>query len=151
MKNLFEHYAAIKDMYAQIVMPVCKKHSLTYMEFTVLMFLANNPQYKTAAEIVKYRHLAKSHVSVSVQGLKARGLLVTETQEHDRRSTLLFVHESAQEIVSDGTAAQQRFGTLLYTGFTEEERDMMIQFSERVDQNIAVFLQKRTGGSYLAR
>ena len=52
-------------LYQDTVLPVCKKYGLTYMEFGVLMFLYNNPQYNTAAQIVSMRHIPKSHVSIS--------------------------------------------------------------------------------------
>ena len=80
MINLFDHYASGEKMYQKMVAPVCEAHHLTYMEFTVLMFLANHPQYDTATEVVKYRHLTKSHVSLSIRGLLDRGLLHAEHQ-----------------------------------------------------------------------
>ena len=62
VKNYFAHCVDVEELYENMVSPVCEKYELTYMEFTVLMFLANNPQYDTATQIVRYRHLAKSHV-----------------------------------------------------------------------------------------
>ena len=44
MESLFQHYSANESLYTATVSPVCEKYGLTYMEFTVLMFLANNPQ-----------------------------------------------------------------------------------------------------------
>ena len=75
MKNYFAHCIGVENLYIKLVSPLCEKHGLTYTEFTVLMFLANNPQYDTATQIVKYRHVAKSHVSVSIRSLQERGLL----------------------------------------------------------------------------
>ena len=59
VKNYFAHCVDVEELYENMVSPVCEKYELTYMEFTVLMFLANNPQYDTATQIVRYRHLAK--------------------------------------------------------------------------------------------
>ena len=78
VKNYFAHCVDVEELYENIVSPVCEKYELTYMEFTVLMFLANNPQYDTATQIVRYRHLAKSHVSVSIRSLQERGLILGE-------------------------------------------------------------------------
>ena len=72
MIPVFEHIFMGQNLYERTVMPVCRAFGLTYMEFTVLMFLVNNPQYDTAAQIVKIRRLAKSHVSISVKGLQER-------------------------------------------------------------------------------
>ena len=76
VKNYFAHCVDVEELYENMVSPVCEKYELTYMEFTVLMFLANNPQYDTATQIVRYRHLAKSHVSVSIRSLQERGLIL---------------------------------------------------------------------------
>ncbi len=46
--------------------------SLTHMEYDILMFLHNNPQHNTAAEIVKVRKSTKSHVSSSLKNLESR-------------------------------------------------------------------------------
>ena len=70
---------------------ICEKYELTYMEFTVLMFLANNPQYDTATQIVRYRHLAKSHVSVSIRSLQERGLILGEHKGGNHRTIHLSV------------------------------------------------------------
>ena len=46
------------------------------MEYDILMFLHNNPQHNTAAEIVKVRKSTKSHVSISLKNLESKGLVV---------------------------------------------------------------------------
>ena len=75
-------------LYQDTVLPVCKKYGLTYMEFGVLMFLYNNPQYNTAAQIVSMRHIPKSHVSISVKSLMEKGLLRGEKCK-DKRAVRL--------------------------------------------------------------
>ena len=47
VKNYFAHCVDVEELYENMVSPVCEKYELTYMEFTVLMFLTNNPQYDT--------------------------------------------------------------------------------------------------------
>lgn len=76
--NYFAHCVDVEEVYKNMISPVYEKYKLTYMEFTVLMFLANNPQYNTATQIVRYRHLAKSHVSISIRSLQERGLILGE-------------------------------------------------------------------------
>ena len=44
MIPVFEHIFYGQNLYERTVIPVCKTYGLTYMEFTVLMFLKNNPQ-----------------------------------------------------------------------------------------------------------
>ena len=71
----FEHCERMIDFYNRTVNKVAMKHDITFMEFTVLMFLSNNPEYDTASEIVKYRHLSKSHVSMSLKTLLQKNMI----------------------------------------------------------------------------
>ncbi len=137
MENVFSHYAANESLYTATVSPVCEKHGLTYMEFTVLMFLANNPQFDTASDIVRYRHLTKSHVSMSIRSLEDKGLLKGEHHEPNRRTIHLTVLDTADTIVSDGREAQQKFGNILFSGFSDSEYKQLTSFMERIDKNIA--------------
>ena len=58
--NLWEHQNAVKTLYSRCVERVCERHDLTRMELDILLFLANNPLYDTASEIVEIRYLSKS-------------------------------------------------------------------------------------------
>ena len=137
MENIFSHYAATEKLYMSMVSPVCEKHSLTYMEFTVIMFLSNNPQLDTAADLVRYRHLTKSHVSMSVRSLEDKGLLRGEHHEPNRRSIHLTVLPTAEAIVADGREAQQKLFAILFDGFSPAEHDQMYDFFDRIEKNIA--------------
>jgi len=136
MESLFRHYAANESLYTATVSPVCEKYGLTYMEFTVLMFLANNPQFDTASDIVRYRHLTKSHVSMSVRSLQDKGLLKGEYHKPNRRTIHLTVLEDADPIVTDGRSAQQNYGSILFSGFDESEYALFVAFMKRIDNNI---------------
>lgn len=140
MNHWLEYSAAIEDLYLQMVSPVFKKHGLTFMEFTVLMFLYNNPQYNTASEIVKYRHLTKSHVSLAVQTLKQKKLIDCQYQKNNRRSIHLFIQDYAKEIIQDGVQAQKAFKAVLHDGLSEEEIDQINQYTEHINQNITRYI-----------
>lgn len=136
VKNYFAHCVDVEELYVNMVSPVCEKHRLTYMEFTVLLFLVNNPQYDTATQIVKYRHLAKSHVSVSIRSLQERGLIVGEHKGGNHRSIHLSVTDKATEIIRDGHAAQCKFCEIIFAGFTKNQIEKIQEFTEHVNRNI---------------
>lgn len=142
MENVCSHYAANENLYTATVSPVCEKYGLTYMEFTVLMFLANNPQFDTASDIVKYRHLTKSHVSMSIRSLEAKGLLKGEYHKPNRRTIHLTVLNAADAIVAAGREAQQEFGKILFSGFSDSEYKQFTSFMNRIDQNIADHIEQ---------
>ena len=50
----------LRRLYAQAMDPVCRRFDLTANEMGVLLFLANNPQYTRAADIVSVRASPKA-------------------------------------------------------------------------------------------
>ena len=132
----FEHFLDDKALYEQIVTPVCRAFDLTYMEFTVLMFLHNNPQYDTAAQIVKVRQLTKSHVSLSLRSLQERGLVEGVYYPGNLKTVHLQLTKASESIVAAGAAAQEEFGACLVRGFTAEEVNQLQILMERVHSNM---------------
>ena len=136
MIPVFEHIFDGQNLYERTVMPVCKAYGLTYMEFTVLMFLENNPQYDTAAQIVKIRRLTKSHVSVSLKGLQERGLVKGIYFPGNQKTLHLRLTEAAKPVVEAGLAAQKEFGDKLVRGFTPEEVAQLQKLTEKIHENM---------------
>lgn len=139
MYRLFEHYLAGERAYMTCLAPVWEKHGLTYMELTVLLFLANNPALDTASDIVRCRRLAKSHVSVSIRSLEQRGLLTRDYQAGNRRSQHLRLTGKAAPIAAEGQAAQMEFGERLFRGISPEERETLVRILRHIDENIDTY------------
>ena len=123
-----------------MVSPVCEKYELTYMEFTVLMFLTNNQQYDTATQIVKYFFLAKSHVSISIRSLQERGLILGEHKGGNLRTIHLSVADKARDIIADGRVSQCKFCEIVFAVFSKEEIEALYRFTEQVNRNIKEYL-----------
>ena len=140
VKNYFAHCVDVEELYEKMVLPVCEKYGLTYMEFTVLLFIANNPQYDTATQIVKYRHLAKSHVSMSIRSLQEQGLILGEYRGGNHRTIHLNVSDNAIGVIEDGRMAQNRFCEILFAGFSKKEMEKLQQFTEHVSRNIKEYV-----------
>ena len=71
----WDKHKTITTCYELLSSRVCDEYGLTQMQYDILMFLYNNPQHNTAADIVKIRKSTKSHVSTSLKGLEDRGLI----------------------------------------------------------------------------
>lgn len=136
MLPVFEHIFFGQNLYERTVMPVCKAYGLTYMEFTVLMFLANNPQCDTAAQIVKIRRLTKSHVSVSLKGLQERGLVEGVYFPGNKKTLHLRLTRQAEPVIAEGLAAQKEFGDKLIRGFTPDEVKQLQKLVEKLHENM---------------
>jgi len=134
--NYFDTMARAQKGYARLMDPLCKKWSLTRNELDVLLFLANNPSYDRAVDIVQNRGLSKSHVSLSISNLERRGLLTRTEDPNDRRTIHLALTDSAREVTEAGQMAQKRFFSYLHQGVTQEQIQLMVEFAQRVSENI---------------
>lgn len=68
--------------------------------FDILLFLVNNPEYKTASDIVEYRGIKANLISVNVDKLVRDRYLKKKNVKSDRRKTMLTCTDKAQECYS---------------------------------------------------
>lgn len=108
--------------YSKVCKPLCKELGLPQTAFDILMFLANNPKYRTAGDIVEVRRIKANLVSVNVDKLVHEGYLRRETVEGDRRKTLLVCTEKARPVIERGRAVQSAFFDRLFAHTDEEMR-----------------------------
>ena len=131
----------IRKLYCSLFTPMLERRGLTQLEMDILLFLANNPEYDTARDIVETRHLAKSHVSVGIDALAGRGLLARQMREGNRKTIHLVLTEAAAPIVEEGRAVQRQYGELLLAGFTEEEKEELFRLLDQIGENVDAALR----------
>ncbi len=125
-----------QKMYASMLEPLCRQHELTRNELDVLLFLANNPGFDRATDIVSIRKIAKSHVSLSVNNLEKRGFLVRKFEAGDRRAAHLKLTDSVQGIVRAGQHLQKKFYTRMFEGLTRKELEQWGIVLDKIFRNI---------------
>ena len=112
------------------------------MEYDILMFLHNNPQLNTAAEIVKIRKSTKSHVSTSLKKLENRGFVKRIQSEDNKKHIEIVLLDRAALIVEAGLNAQKQFAQDVLSGLTKEERHMCIKVFDKICNNAEEHLGK---------
>lgn len=140
--NLWEHQSAIKALYSKCVGQTCLEHKITRMELDILLFLANNPGFDTATDIVEIRYLAKSQVSSSLRLLEERGYIRKEYARGNRKTAHLKVCDKASAVIADGREAQTKFLNVMLQGFTREDVRCMKQYTDRIFGNIDRYLKE---------
>lgn len=95
--------------YSTVCKPLCQELKLPQTAFDILMFLANNPDCKTARDIVEIRKIKANLVSVNVDKLVQEGYLERRTVQDDRRKQELHCTEMAQPVIVRGRALQNAF------------------------------------------
>ena len=131
----WDKHKTITSYYELLSGKVCDKYELTQMEYDILMFLHNNPQNNTAAEIVKIRKSTKSHVSTSLKNLENKKLVERKQSEENKKHVEIFLLDKAELIVEEGINAQKQFAQNVLSGLTEEEKDMCIRAFNKICNN----------------
>lgn len=133
----WERQRSLTAYYEACTKPVRDTYDLTQMQFNILMFLHNNPQFDTAGDLVKTRHLTKSHVSTALKELEARGWIEAYYAEGNRKSQHLRITKSAEAVITAGKAAQESFGRQILKGFSPEEMEQCRTLFDRMCENAA--------------
>lgn len=116
--------------------PLCRELSLPQTAFDILMFLANNPMYNTASDIVEIRKIKANLVSINVEKLVQEGYLRRETVKGDRRKTQLICTEKAQPMICRGRQIQESFFDLLFESTDEEARTIFFEVMDVISNNL---------------
>ena len=138
----WDKHKTITSYYELLSGKVCDKYELTQMEYDILMFLHNNPQNNTAAEIVKIRKSTKSHVSTSLKNLENKKLIERKQSEENKKHVEIFLLDKAELIVEEGINAQKQFARNVLSGLTEEEKRICINIFDKICCNVEEQLKK---------
>lgn len=128
--------------YNGICKPLCHQFHLTQTAFDILLFLANNPQYQTARDIVEIRKIKANLVSVNVDRLVKEGYLRREEAAGDRRKTCLLCTERALPIIEEGRKLQSEFFETLFGDIPREQIEQFVQTLEKLNANLDTALEK---------
>lgn len=126
----------IVSAYNAVCKPLCKELGLPQTAFDILMFLGNNPEYKTAGEIVEIRNIKANLVSVNVDRLVREGYLERRAVSGDRRKTELICTEKAQAVISRGREIQNSFPERLCAGMDEKTHDAFLTALSIIKDNL---------------
>ena len=141
--NFWDQHKAITCYYAMLTRNICDKFGLTQMEYAILMFLHNNPQYNTAADIVRERKATKSHVSAALKLLEDNGLVMKKQSADNKKRIEIVLLESAQEIIQEGLSVQKEFIKNIFQDLTDEEMIMWKGIFTKICNNAEKCLQDR--------
>ena len=128
--------------YSATCKTLCRELKLPQTAFDILMFLANNPEFTTARDIVEIRKLKANLVSVNVDRLVREGYLVRQEVAEDRRKTKLLCTSKADEIITQGRKLQQDFVALLFAGIDEETMDILLGSMTKMEENLDYILEE---------
>ncbi len=128
--------------YSAVCKPLCKDLKLPQTAFDILMFLGNNPKYKTAGEIVEIRHIKANLVSINVDRLVHEGYLTRQPIKGDRRKTELICTEKAQPIISRGQKLQKAFFKRMFANMDDNTSKAFLSALSIIEVNMKAILEE---------
>ena len=138
--RFWEHEGAGERLYYELLGAICRKFEITKTELDILLFLAHYPAHDTATQIVQYRHLSKSNVSVSLRELQKRGWVQAEYRDNNRKTLHLSLCPTSKRVVEAGQEAQREFFSILFDGFSEKEKADLFRSLEKLADNVHTHL-----------
>ena len=136
-ENIINVGSIFKMVFDKNYEKVAQKHGLKRTEIAVMMYLGMNEGKNVASvDIVKELLLTKSHVSISVNGLAARGMLVKVADRNDRKKEYLILTPQAKDIFEDIKHQRAVLLKQMFKGLTTEEVKTLQSLIARVVHNI---------------
>ena len=143
MNTGIEFAEKLSKAYSETCKPLCHELNIPQTAFDILLFLANNPEYKTARDIVEIRKIKANLVSVNVDKLVNEGYLERKSVEGDRRKVNLICTEKSKEIIQEGQKLQQSFVEKLFEGMEEYTRKALQKGMAHMETNIEKMLEEK--------
>ncbi len=129
-------YPYLIKQYQSAFSEIMKEYHLTQIEIDVLAFLANNPEYKHAQDIVDIRGISKGHASVAIEKLVQKNYLIREPDPNNRRCNILMITPDAKEVIMKIQDIQSQHTKKAYQGFTDEEKEIYQKLLRKMYLNL---------------
>lgn len=136
MKAIIRIARTIMQSYNARCKPLCQEIGMPQTAFDILMFLANNPEFDTARDIVECRYIKANLVSVNVESLVREGYLAREKSPGDRRKVRLVCTEKAGPVVERGRQLQSQFAGEMFQNVDERQKEDFFQVLHILESNM---------------
>lgn len=143
IQEMSGHARKIGMAYEMTLLPLALETDMPHTAISILLFLANNPDFATARDICEMRGLKRPNVSAHVERLVQEGYIERRAVPGDRRKDALVCTEKATKIVELGRARQIQFAQAVLDGISEEDRDVMERCFMQMNNNIDRIIKEK--------
>ena len=143
MHFVYELTRKILAGYDQVCAKFCHEQDIARTSFDILLFLANNPEYDTARDIVEVRHLKANLVSIHLDRLEAEGYITRAFVQGDRRKRALRLTEKAAPIITAGRKLQRDFFARLEENVNDADKAALLRALETMNRNMDKLLEEQ--------
>ncbi|MDE7436817.1 MAG: MarR family winged helix-turn-helix transcriptional regulator [Lachnospiraceae bacterium] len=97
-----------------------------------ILFVLWKTDHLTISEISEQTSLAKNTVSVVIDGMVHKGIVVRNINPANRRQTIISLTEYAKSLQEKYETVSQQMNVLFYRGFSEDEQNQFEQYLARI-------------------
>jgi DNA-binding MarR family transcriptional regulator len=143
IQEMSGHARKIGMAYEMTLLPLALETDMPHTAISILLFLANNPDFATARDICEMRGLKRPNVSAHVERLVQEVYIERRAVPGDRRKDALVCTEKATKIVELGRERQIQFAQAVLDGISEEDRDVMERCFMQMNNNIDRIIKEK--------
>lgn len=125
-----------QTLYNRKIESLREEYHLRKIDIDILYFLYKSGEHNTSKDICSLNLFNKGHISQSVDRMVKQQLIHTVQDAEDRRCVHLVLTEKAVGIIGRATELRGQMYSMILNGVTEEERQVLLQVSKKVNQNI---------------
>ena len=137
------HAKKVGMAYEKALLPLAKETDMPHTAISILLFVANNPDFATASNICDMRGLKKPIVSAHVERLVQEGYIERRAVPGDRRKDALICTEKAAGSIEAGRNRQIQFANAVLEGISEEDRVVMERCFKLMNENIDKIIKEK--------
>lgn len=101
----------------------------------ILMFLSNHPE-ASQKEIAEFLGVSTATIAVTLKKLEKAGYILRASDPKDNRCNRIQLSGKGEEIVTQSHEIFWRVEEAMFLGFSEEEKKKLINFFERICENL---------------
>jgi DNA-binding MarR family transcriptional regulator len=109
---------------------------LTHMEHKVMAFFARHPESKLS-DLVKHSGRDKSQIARLINELKAKELLDSFPDEHDKRAARLSLSSKGVKVFDSLVSSEKRISSQSVRGLSKDECALLIKLLKQVSTNLS--------------
>lgn len=140
--NITTRSQMLKIVFENAFDDIKKKYNLTITEIRILLFLAMNENKDTAKDMTEDIMMAKSHISISVESLVNKKIVIKIQDKKDKKKMHLVICDNKKYIIEEILERQKNLTNSITQGLTPEEVKELKRLSEKVELNIKNLIEK---------
>ncbi len=132
-----------QKLYNRRIEDLRREYNLRKVDIDILYFLYKSGEHNTSKDIGDLNLFNKGHISQSIGRMEEQQLIYAVRDQADRRCMHIMLTDKAMKVVEEITVLRKQMYNIILKGVTQEERDILLTVSRKVNDNIREALEHK--------